>query len=283
MALQQLRTVERHERTTPARGLTADEEKRLSRRWRTLEDHKALGRLIESHLGLVVNIALKFRNSGPAIDDLIQEGNVGLTIAAQRFDPGQGTRLATYATYWIRACMMEFVVRSHGPVRIGTTRAQRKIFFGMGRARRSIERTGQRPTAEALATILGVDEVEVESMAPRLSGSDVSLDAPRRVGDDREYGSLLQDAGANSEDRVGHEEEYARRRAGLLEGFSTLDPRERAILQARHMSETPATLESLGKRFQVSRERVRQIETRAVAKLRAACQARHSTLSADLS
>jgi RNA polymerase sigma-32 factor len=272
MALHQLKQVdEEDQEITPALSLTADEESRLSRRWRTLEDHRALERMISSHLGLVVNIALKFRNSGPAMDDLIQEGNVGLTIAARRFDPGQGARLATYATYWIRACMMGFVVRSHGPVRLGTTRAQRKIFFGMGRARRTIERTGQRVSSEAIADALGVEEEEVESMAMRLSSRDVSLDAPRNPGDDREYGSLLSDASANSEDQVGNEQEHAHRKARLLEGFSTLDPRERAILEARHMSEEPATLESLGKRLRLSRERVRQIESRAVAKLRAVC------------
>src|SRR5690242_13651386 len=137
--------------------LSIQEEHRLSRRWRTLEDKDALSRLVEAHLGLVIRIATEFRNSGPSMEDLIQEGNLGLTIAARRFDPGQGTRLATYATYWIRACMMEHVVRSHGPVRIGTTRAQRKIFFGLGRARRRLERDGQGATAEALAHALGVE------------------------------------------------------------------------------------------------------------------------------
>src|SRR5206468_9464400 len=112
----------------------------------------------------------EFRNSGPSMEDLIQEGNLGLTIAARRFDPGQGTRLATYATYWIRACMMDHVVRSHGPVRIGTTRAQRKIFFGLGRARRRLERDGVTVDSEALAAALGVEREEVEAMAPRLSG-----------------------------------------------------------------------------------------------------------------
>src|SRR6185312_3520356 len=167
--------------STPTRegGLSPAEERRLSRRWRTLEDRAALARLVQAHLGLVVKIATEFRNSGPSMEDLIQEGNLGLTIAARRFDPGQGTRLATYATYWIRACMMEHVVRSHGPVRIGTTRAQRKIFFGLGRARRRIERDGRQATTEALAEALGVDRTEVESMAPRLSGRDLSIDAQR--------------------------------------------------------------------------------------------------------
>src|SRR4029077_6654733 len=130
-------------------------------------------------------------NSGPAMEDLIQEGHVGLTIAARRFDPSKATRLATYATYWIRACMMEYVVRSHGPVRIGTTRSQRKIFFGLGRARRRLEREGATTSADALARALGVDRLDVESMTPRLTGRDVSLDAPRGFDDRRSVGATL--------------------------------------------------------------------------------------------
>jgi RNA polymerase sigma-32 factor len=251
-------------------GLTAEEERRLSRRWRTLEDHLALERLVRAHLGLVVKIATEFRNSGPALEDLIQEGNLGLTIAARRFDPAQGTRLATYATYWIRACMMEHVVRSHGPVRIGTTRAQRKIFFGLGRARRRIERDGRQATSEALAEALGVDESEVQSMTPRLSGRDMSLDAPRSLDDEREVGALLAAELPSPEDMVACVEEEDTRRALLYGSLKVLDPRERAIIRARHMTAQPATLESLGKKFRVSRERVRQIEMRAVGKLRAA-------------
>jgi RNA polymerase sigma-32 factor len=251
-------------------GLTAEEERRLSRRWRALEDRSALERLVRAHLGLVVKIATEFRNSGPSLEDLIQEGNLGLTIAARRFDPDQGTRLATYATYWIRACMMEHVVRSHGPVRIGTTRAQRKIFFGLGRARRRIERDGRQATSEALADALGVEQTEVESMTPRLSGRDMSLDAPRSMDDEREVGALLANEGPSPEDVVAGVEEEDTRKALLYSSLKVLDPRERAIIRARHMTQQPATLESLGKKFRVSRERVRQIEMRAVSKLRAA-------------
>src|SRR6476619_7424883 len=165
MALMQTKTgSEKDHPTVPARegGLTAQEEVRLSRRWRAMEDRAALARLIQAHIGLVVKIATEFRNSGPALEDLIQEGNLGLTIAARRFDPSQGTRLATYATYWIRACMMEHVVRSHGPVRIGTTRAQRKIFFGLGRARRKLEREGEHADMSSLAGELVVLQEDVE-------------------------------------------------------------------------------------------------------------------------
>jgi RNA polymerase sigma-32 factor len=260
----------------PAREgpLSIAEEHRLSRRWRTLEDETALARLVQTHLGLVIRIAMEFRHSGPSMEDLIQEGNLGLTIAARRFDPSRATRLATYATYWIRACMLEHVVRSHGPVRIGTTRSQRKIFFGLGRARRKLEREGEHADADSLASALGVDRADVESMTPRLTGHDVSLDAPRATDDRREVGALIAEDAPNPEDCVAGAEEDDSRKSRLNEGLKVLDPRERAIIRARHMRQRPATLASLGKKFGISRERVRQLELRAKAKLRLFCGVR---------
>jgi RNA polymerase sigma-32 factor len=254
--------------------LSLVEEHRLSRRWRTLEDETALARLVQTHLGLVIRIAMEFRHSGPSMEDLIQEGNLGLTIAARRFDPTRQTRLATYATYWIRACMLEHVVRSHGPVRIGTTRSQRKIFFGLGRARRKLEREGEHADADSLASALGVDRSDVESMTPRLTGHDVSLDAPRATDDRREVGALIAEDAPNPEDVVAGVEEDDSRKTRLNEGLKVLDPRERAIIRARHMRQRPATLASLGKKFGISRERVRQLELRAKAKLRVFCGVR---------
>jgi RNA polymerase sigma-32 factor len=251
--------------------LSIAEEHRLSRRWRTLEDKDALAHLVQAHLGLVIRIATEFRHSGPSMEDLIQEGNLGLTIAARRFDPGRATRLATYATYWIRACMLEHVVRSHGPVRIGTTRSQRKIFFGLGRARRRLEREGETVDAEALAHVLGVDANDIEQMTPRLTGRDVSLDAPRSLDDKREVGALLEHDDPTPEEMVAGVEEEDSRRTRVFEGLKVLDPRERAIIRARHMRQRPATLASLGKKFGISRERVRQLELRAKAKLRLFC------------
>jgi RNA polymerase sigma-32 factor len=257
----------------PAREgpLTVQEEHRLSRRWRTLEDQDALARLVQAHLGLVIRIATEFRHSGPSMEDLIQEGNLGLTIAARRFDPSRATRLATYATYWIRACMLEHVVRSHGPVRIGTTRSQRKIFFGLGRARRKLEREGEQADADSLAHALGVEPADIEAMTPRLTGRDVSLDAPRSVDDRRQVGNTLAEDGPTPEEMVAGLEEEDSRKARLFEGLKVLDPRERAIIKARHMRQRPATLASLGKKFGISRERVRQLELRATSKLRVFC------------
>jgi RNA polymerase sigma-32 factor len=268
----------------PAREgpLTVAEEHRLSRRWRTLEDEQALARLIQTHLGLVIRIAMEFRHSGPSMEDLIQEGNLGLTIAARRFDPSRETRLATYATYWIRACMLEHVVRSHGPVRIGTTRSQRKIFFGLGRARRKLEREGERADAGMLASALGVEPADVESMTPRLTGHDVSLDAPRATDDRRELGALIAEDAPSPEEMVAGFEERDARQTRLSEGLKVLDARERAIIKARHMRQRPATLASLGKKFGISRERVRQLELRAKAKLRSFCGARRTAAPVEV-
>jgi len=257
--------------TTSNATLSLEEEQQLSRRWMQQADTRALATLIHAHLGLVIKIATEFRNSGPSMEDLIQEGHVGLTIAARRFDPTKATRLATYATYWIRACMMEYVVRSHGPVRIGTTRSQRKIFFGLGRARRRLEREGATVSADQLAKRLGVPADDVEHMATRLSGHDVSLDAPRSQDDERRQSNLLASDGPSQEDLYADGQEEDSRKALLMEALKQLDPRERAILKARHMSARPITLGALGKRFGISRERVRQLELRAVAKLRTYC------------
>jgi RNA polymerase sigma-32 factor len=267
-----VRRMQEREHHTPRMGregpLSPEEERQLARSWLVNQDEKALGRLVAAHLGLVIKIALEFRHSGPAMEDLIQEGNLGLTIAARRFDPDRATRLATYATYWIRACMLEHVVRSHGPVRIGTTRSQRKIFFGLGRARRKIEGDGEVADAEHLAAALGVEREDVESMTARLTGRDISLDAPRSFDDRRPVAASLCEDHPNPEEMVSGLEEDDQRRSMMYEGLKVLDTRERAIIRARHMRQRPATLAFLGKKFGISRERVRQLELRAKAKLR---------------
>jgi RNA polymerase sigma-32 factor len=250
-----------------SRPMPVQEEHRLSDRWREHEDTNALGRLVEAHVGLVLSIATQYRRSRDAIEDLIQEGYVGLTIAARRFDPARATRLATYASYWIRARMLQHIVRSHGPVRVGTTRSQRKLFFGLGRARRDLERTGEKPDAAQLARVLGVTPAEVEAMTPRLIGRDVSLDAPRSADDPRPVGNTLAGDGPTPEDLVAGCEEEDSRKTRLLEAMKVLDSRERAIIRARYLRQRPATLASLGVKLGISRERVRQLELRAKTKL----------------
>jgi RNA polymerase sigma-32 factor len=249
------------------RPMPVQEEHRLAHRWRKLGDADALARLVQAHVGLVIRIATSYRYSGEGIEDLIQEGYVGLTIAARRFDPSRATRLATYATHWIRAYVLEHLVRSHGPVRIGTTRSQRKIFFGLGRARRKLERGGEQPDANALAQALGVEPADVEAMTPRLTGRDVSLDAPRSADDLRPVGHTLAQDGPTPEELVAGVEEEDSRKTRLFEAMQVLSPRERAIIDARRMRQPHATLASLGLKLGVSRERVRQIEMKAMSKL----------------
>lgn len=256
-------------------ALDPAEELHLCRRWLAREDADALRILIEAHLGLVRRIATEFRASGPAHDDLVQEGRLGLVIAARRYDPSKSARLATYASYWIRACMMDLVVRTHGAVRVGTRRAERRIFFGLGRARRALERSGVEATSEALAGELGVEVADLESMTARIGTRDVSLDAPRalRDGDGPSLAASLQGDGPTPEDLLGDDEESRRRRLRFRDALASLTPRERAIIEARHLVEEPPTLAELGERLGISRERVRQLEARAVARLRTRCNA----------
>lgn len=253
--------------------LSLEEQSRLAARWQNREDRAALDRLIKSHLGLVVKIAMgEFRYRGANMADLIQEGNLGLTIAARRFQPNRGTSLGTYASYWIRAYMFEHVIRSHGPVRIGTTREQRKVFFGLGKARRALEREGREVTSAALAEKLGITAEDVESMATRLSGRDVSFDAQRNSYDGRSLGEMLAEDKPTPEATAAESEEGVRQLEMLDAALQKLNPRERAIITERYLikDKSPATLNTLGCRYGITRERVRQIELAAMKKLRQA-------------
>ena len=229
--------------------------------------------MIHAHLGLVIRIATEFRNSGPSMEDLIQEGNLGLTIAARRFDPTRATRLATYATYWIRACMMEYVVRSHGPVRIGTTRSQRKIFFGLGRARRKPRARRRRPpTRELLAALLGV-------RARGRRGDDAAPVGPRRVARRARAATTTPRKSATRSPRTAPRprrwspasRRRTRARRASSRALKVLDPRERAIIKRAPHAAAAGDAGALGKKFGISRERVRQLELRAKAKLRNYC------------
>ncbi|MDP3793647.1 MAG: sigma-70 family RNA polymerase sigma factor, partial [Candidatus Uhrbacteria bacterium] len=206
------------------------------------------------------------------MEDLIQEGNLGLTIAARHFDPDRQARLASYAAWWIRAFMLAHIRNSHGPVRIGTTTVGSRIFFGLGKARRSLEFRGEEVTSVALAHELGVPAIEVERMVPRLTGRDISLDAPMSPFDERSVSSRISDPCATPEESVGELEEYRFRRTKILRGLQNLNPRERAIIRDRHLSRDSATLNELGKKWGISRERARQIEEKAMDKLRRFCE-----------
>jgi RNA polymerase sigma-32 factor len=254
----------RQKESPPRRGVSVAEERELAERWKHHNDERALEELIRLHMGLVITIAREFRYAGHLFDDLKQEGYLGLTIAARRFDPDRGTRLVTYATYWIRARILDYILRSHGPVRIGTTRSQRRVFFGLARARHLLERQGVDADAPSLAGMLGVAEGEVEWMANRLAAHDLALDA--QAGASRV--PALADGGWSPEELLAQAEETSRLRARLEESLAELDGRERRIVSAHHLREQPSSLAALAIELGVTRERVRQLEARARKKIR---------------
>ena len=255
--------------------LTKDEEFMLAKRWREHEDPKAAHRLVTSHLRLVAKIAMGYRGYGLPIGEVISEGNVGLMQAVKKFEPDKGFRLATYAMWWIRASIQEYILRSWSLVKMGTTAAQKKLFFNLRKAKSAIsafqEGDLHPDQVEQIATKLGVEESEVVSMNRRLSGPDASLNAPMRVDGESEWQDWLEDTGAVSQETQVAEDQERTQRMSLLEAAMTeLTDRERHILTERRLKDEPTTLEDLAAQYGVSRERVRQIEVRAFEKLQKA-------------
>lgn len=251
------------------RSLTDVEESELASRWQTSADKRALSRLVEAHLSLVIRMAQELSRGAIPLDDLIQEGNVGLTIAAQKFDPSRGVRLVTYATYWIRAYMMRYVLRTYGPVRIDTTRPRRKIFYRLGRARRHLEASGEVVDAAAIAKHIGVPERDVEALLPYLTAQTISIESPENVEEARRHleGALSL---SSFEAAVSDKNEQEALSGKVRKALKTLDKRERKILEERYLKESDgSTLRALAKAFGVSPERVRQLEIRAKDKLKA--------------
>jgi RNA polymerase sigma-32 factor len=218
-----------------------------------------------------------YRGYGLPVSEIVSEGNVGLMQAVKRFDPDKGFRLATYAMWWIRAAIQEYVLRSWSMVKIGTTAAQKKLFFNLRKAKANIgaiEEGDLTPEhVEKLADHLGVTETDVTQMNRRLSGPDASLNAPLRSDSESEWQDWLTDDTADQETRLAEREEMGGRRELLADALGTLSERERDIIQARRLQEDPATLEELSQKYGVSRERVRQIEVRAFEKLQTAMKA----------
>ncbi len=249
--------------------ISREEEQALAQRWRESGDLEAARRLVLSNLRLVVKIALEYRRSWTQLLDLIQEGNVGLLQAVQRFDPGQGVKLASYAAYWIRAYILKYLIDNIRMVRLGSSRAERKLFFRLNREKRELERQGFEVEPRLLAERLDVSESDIEQMEQRLAESDLSLDAPLTAGEpDRTFGDLIAGGGASAEEHVGDEELRRVFLARVKEFAAGLDERERRIIEARILAEDPKTLQEIGDEFGVTRERVRQIEARLVARLR---------------
>ena len=256
--------------------LEPDVEYMLAKRWTEHGDSEAAHKLITSHLRLVGRIAMGYRGYGLPIGEVISEGNVGLMQAVKRFEPDRGFRLSTYAMWWIRASIQEYILRSWSLVKMGTTAAQKKLFFNLRRAKsqlQAFEEGDLKPEhVKAIATKLGVSESDVISMNRRLGG-DASLNAPVRADQESgEWQDWLADDTPDQEERYVEAEESDLRRSYLSEAVKTLNDRERRIFEARRMAEDPITLEDLSTEFNVSRERVRQIEVRAFEKVQKAVQ-----------
>ena len=251
--------------------LEPHEEYMLAKRWREHGDQEAAHKLVNSHLRLVASIATGYRGYGLPISELISEGNVGLMQAVNRFDPDKGARLATYAMWWIKALILQYIPRSRSLVRMGTTANQRKLFFNLRKAKSKISILNEgdlRPDqVKIMVRRLGVSETDVIDMNRRLGG-DASLNAPiRKDGDSGEWQDWLVDERDNQETTLAASEEFDSRRQALASAFSVLDERERRIFEARRLADEPITLEQLATEFGVSRERVRQIEVRAFEKV----------------
>jgi RNA polymerase sigma-32 factor len=264
--------------------LEPQEEYMLAKRWREHGDRTAAHKLVTSHLRLVAKIAMGYRGYGLPISEVISEGNVGLMQAVKRFEPEKGFRLATYAMWWIKAAIQEYILRSWSLVKMGTTANQKKLFFNLRKAKSRISALDEgdmRPDqVKLIAKRLGVTEQDVIEMNRRLGG-DASLNAPiREDGDSGEWQDWLVDERDSQEARLAETEELDNRRAALSDALAVLNERERRIFEARRLADEPVTLEDLAAEFGVSRERVRQIEVRAFEKVQKAVRSRVAAMEA---
>jgi RNA polymerase sigma-32 factor len=251
--------------------LAPEEELNLAKRWRDNHDEGAAHKLVTSHLRLVAKIAMGYRGYGLPVGELISEGNVGMMQAVKRFDPDRGFRLATYAMWWIRAAIQEYILHSWSLVKMGTTAAQKKLFFNLRRLKgqmAALEEGDLKPEqVEKIARVLQVPEQDVVSMNRRLASPDNSLNSPIRADSEGEWQDWLVDESESQETELADREDMSNRRDLLNSALSTLNDRERHILIERRLKDEPTTLEELSQQYNISRERVRQIEVRAFEKL----------------
>jgi RNA polymerase sigma-32 factor len=259
--------------------LEPQQEYMLAKRWREHGDREAAHQLVTSHLRLVAKIAMGYRGYGLPMSEVVSEGNVGLMQAVKRFEPERGFRLATYAMWWIKASIQEYILRSWSLVKMGTTANQKKLFFNLRRAKSRISALDEgdlRPDqVKQIATKLGVTEQDVVDMNRRLGG-DASLNAPLREQGEGEWQDWLVDEEENQEHRLVEAEEASNRHDALIDALGVLNPRERRIFEARRLADDPMTLEDLSAEFGVSRERVRQIEVRAFEKVQNAVKSAYA-------
>jgi RNA polymerase sigma-32 factor len=254
--------------------LSAEEEYMLAKNWKNRGDLKAAQKLVTSHLRLVAKIAMGYRGYGLPVSDLVSEGNIGLMQAVKKFDPERGFRLATYAMWWIKASMQEYILRSWSLVKIGTTTAQKKLFFNLKKLKNqlSISTTGDlRPEhVDVISKKLDVKKEEVVSMNRRLYGKEKSLNDPVKEGEGTEWQDWLVDNKLDQELKLSQDQEFNERKKLMNNSMGILNPREKEILVARKLSENPQTLDDLSKKYKISRERIRQIEGKAFEKLQKA-------------
>jgi RNA polymerase sigma-32 factor len=268
--------------------LERDNEHALAVRWKEDRDEEALHALTEAHMRLVIAIAVKFRHYGLPVPDLVQEGHVGLLESAARFDPDREVRFSTYATWWIRASIQDYILRNWSIVRGGTSSTQKALFFNLRRLRAKLsignESRGTMVLYGEIAKALGVARADVETMDTRLSGSDVSLNAPVASPEDSaaERIEFLVDTQPLPDEAVGTAIDTVRRLGWLKDALSHLSDREYNILRERRLNDESLTLEELGTQLGISKERVRQIESRAIEKLRVALKARHAQAALTL-
>ena len=251
--------------------LKLEEEYTLAKSWKDRKDINAAHKLVTSHLRLVAKIAMGYRGYGLPISDLISEGNVGLMQAVKRFDPDRGFRLATYAIWWIRASIQEYILHSWSLVKIGTTAAQKKLFFNLRKIKNELKLINEgdlKPDeVKIISERLSVDEAEVSSMNVRMAGPDHSLNRPLKNDSSTEWQDWLEDKQINQEEKLEKSQEFKYRKAILLNALNNLNEREKYIFEARRLREDSLTLEELSKKYKISRERVRQIEVRAFEKV----------------
>jgi RNA polymerase sigma-32 factor len=261
-------------KTMTAALLEADHEQHLARAWRDNQDHKALHELTTAYFRLVVALAARFKNYGLPMGDLMQEGVVGLMQAAQRFEPERNVRFATYASWWIRAAIQDYILRNWSIVRLTSTASQKSLFFNLRRVKAKIEgnpsKDLSRATAQKIADALHVAVGDVEVMDARLTSGDRSLNAAPGEPGESEWQDLLPDTGAGPDELVMQTADGAKRAKWIAQAFEKLSPREQTIIRERQMQDDTVTLEALGARLGISKERVRQVEAVALAKLRAA-------------
>ncbi|MBY0351661.1 RNA polymerase factor sigma-32 [Tabrizicola sp.] len=257
--------------------LDAETEVRLARAWRDLRDERALHRLITAYMRLAISMAAKFRRYGAPMNDLIQEASLGLMKAADKFDPERGVRFSTYAVWWIKASIQDYVMRNWSMVRTGSTSSQKALFFNLRRVQAKLEREAsqrgealdQHQLRQLVAAEVGVPLADVEMMEGRLSGSDYSLNATQSSDEDgREWIDALEDEGQQAAEAVEGAHDSARLRGWLVTAMQGLNPRERYIVAERKLKDDGRTLESLGEELGLSKERVRQLEAAAFAKMR---------------